>query len=951
MSENENFIIFSDVKRVFIRYKWIICAGAILFGAIGFYFRMQLPVSYEVISTFKEAQSASSTSGKGLFETMVKSIGMGGDQKGFYIITSSQMLKPVVEKLGLQALIAPKNGWRGRLQQMRDALKAERGKPTFPEENFVFENVNYEPEETKKYEVFFTSKESFEVRSLKAQVLAQGQVGKPVQFEDVTLTLKKTPSNIKLRRCYPLSLSSVQGHILELREAIEVDAVKGDRSLINLTFNHRDREFGKKLLNTLMLEYENYLVRENKRISREQIGYLEERRDEFCSQMDAFLKDHVDYLKKSLGETGFLSLGQHLPILQERKKDLMGNLLELDDEYGGLLSATSSSAFKLNAEMTGLQRELHGLMKHRDELGLALMASPTPAAFIAKLDALNLQEVRIKTGVDNFFSPLVSNLRQIKKERDEIFCDALEFGKLLSPDAHQLKKIQEEKKRISTLINEKKHVEMTASYLKNQLRLLSMQEDILKQRVFHRTSLPDEFLGVDISTLKKLLLDYLQERDGSLSKIRKLEFVKDQMEKEEVEWVSLGAALPDSLSTEMVLEMGQLVQQMRKKRSYTEKELERMVRSFSEKKSNLIKHMNQTLHLQELQTDLINQRICLVQTTMLDLFNKDIALIGQQIKDRVADRLVQVSREKGFIQGQIEQIVNEMGKVPETWLKERQLQFSSEMHKGMLESLVRLVESKNIESHLMTVESKTLDFAYAPLIPGHPKLKLITFLGIVIGMVLTFGACFIWAFYRGVPLTLENLMVRGKKAIGKLSKKISVEEKSTDLEVLRSLSLLLKEQERSPLVATLVLGEGVDYSPYFAKLLEKEGRKTLVIDLDFSKKVRQKKLSGLIHYLEGETKQPTLQSKPYGTFIPMGGYSPFGDEMLKSKKFHDFIDKEKHQYDVVLLALPKKAKESLPKSFFSCSNVMVVRLANECFSELLPYFHWDDGEGTVAFLS
>jgi uncharacterized protein involved in exopolysaccharide biosynthesis len=951
MNDNENFIIFSDVKRVFIRFKWVICAGALLFGTVGFYFRTRLPVTYEVVSTFKEAQSASSTPGEGLFETMIKSIGMGGDQKGFFIITSSLMLKPVVEKLGLQASIAPRNGWRSRLRQIRDALNAERGKPTFPEEGFVFEDVHYAFEETKKYEIFFTSKECFEVRSLNAHVLAQGQVGIPIQFENVTLTLAKIPSDITLRQCYPLRLSSIHEHVLRLREAIEVDAVKGDRSLINLTFCHRDREFGKKLLDTLMLEYEDYLIRENRRISREQIGYLEKRRDDFCAQMDSFLEDHVDYLKKSLGETGFLSLGQHLPILQEKNKDLMENLLELDNEYDNLLSLSHSSPFKLDTEVAGLQRELHVLLKHRDELGLALMGTPTPATFIAKLDALNLDELRIKTGVDKFFSPLVSHLNQMKRKRDEMIYEASEFGQLLSPDAHQLTKIQEEKKRISTLINEKKHVEMIHSYLKNQFRLLSMQEDILKQRVFHRTSLPDEFLGIDIATLKKLLLDYLQDRDGSLSKIRKLEFVKDQMGKEAVEWVSLSSTLPDSLSAEIALEMGQLVQQMRKKRSFTEKELERMERTFFEKKSNLIKHMNQTIHLQELQTDLINQRIRLVQTTMLDLLNKDIALIKQQIKDRVAERLMQVSREKAHTKEQIEQLVSEMTKIPETWLKERQLQFSSEMHKGMLESLVRLVESKNIESHLLTVESKTLDSAYAPLIPQHPKLKLITFLGFLIGMVLTFGACFMWMFYRGIPLTLENLKVRGKQVIGKLSKKISIEEKSADLEVLRRLSLLLKEQESTPLVVTLVLGTGIDYSPYFAQLLEKEGKKILVVNLDFSKKIKQKNLPGLIHYLEGEANYPMLRSKHYGTSISMGGYSPFGDEMLKSKKFHDFIDKEKQQYDVVLLALPKKARESLPKTFFSCSNVMIVKLEGECFTELLPYFHWDEGKGTVAFLS
>ena len=161
----------------------------------------------------------------------------------------------------------------------------------------------------------------------------------------------------------------------------------------------------------------------------------------------------------------------------------------------------------------------------------------------------------------------------------------------------------------------------------------------------------------------------------------------------------------------------------------------------------------------------------------------------------------------------------------------------------------------------------------------------------MVGLVLTFGGCFMWSLYRGIPLSLENLMVRGRKTLGKLSKKGSTAGK--DLEVLRKLSLLLKKQKDSPLIVTLVLGEGGDFSPYLAELLEKEGRKAIVIDLDFSKKIKQKNLPGLFHYLEGEAKEPTFRSKPYGAFIPMGGHSSFGDEMLKSNRFYEFILKIK----------------------------------------------------------
>ena len=161
----------------------------------------------------------------------------------------------------------------------------------------------------------------------------------------------------------------------------------------------------------------------------------------------------------------------------------------------------------------------------------------------------------------------------------------------------------------------------------------------------------------------------------------------------------------------------------------------------------------------------------------------------------------------------------------------------------------------------------------------------------------------------------------------------------------------MKEKEHPSVVVTLVLGEGVDYSASLAELLGKEGKTILLVHLDFSAKMSSKKPPGLAAYLEGEVEEPTLHKKKYGAFLPMGRETLFGDELLKSQKFHDFIDHMQHDYDVILLALPKKAKDSLPKCFFTLSNVMILSLAAESFNQLTPYFKWEDEEGTIGFLS
>ena len=47
----------------------------------------------------------------------------------------------------------------------------------------------------------------------------------------------------------------------------------------------------------------------------------------------------------------------------------------------------------------------------------------------------------------------------------------------------------------------------------------------------------------------------------------------------------------------------------------------------------------------------------------------------------------------------------------------------------------------------------------------------------------------------------------------------------------------------------------------------------------------------------------------------------------------------------------RKLKILYQKTFFSLSDVMVVRIEEESFNDLLPYLEWDDASGTAAFLT
>lgn len=941
MKKEENFIVFSDILQLIYKTKWIILAGALVFGTIGFYKRSQIPVKHKVMATFKEGRGSSNPSMGGMFESILHTIGVSEKmQQGHVLLNSSLILEPVIQKLGLQAAIHFESPFNQKVSLLKNALRAERGIPIEKPSMFEFKNIHYLGEETLNHTLFFTSINSFEIRNNDGYVLSEGSVGFPLSFDGITLTLNEVPKNLKLHFPYLLAIASMEEAVITYRKKIEVEPLKGDQSILEIKFYSDDRHRAKTFLNTLMGVYEKYLRAENHRISEEQLLYLEKRRSELCEKMGAYLESHVTYLKENLKEKGTLTLGQQLPVFHERKRDFTNELLSLDQKLAKLTQKTPLLTAELGREVHHLQESLHHSVLERDELNLALLQGNTQdqerEKCLKALDVIDRHHLRAKTGVGTFFSKLSQSIQN----RDRLLLETSNFGKILSPDANQLQKVQKEKKELIQIAKEKKWPEFTENYFQNTLRLLSLQEGVLKQRLSHGIVQGESYRGVDLKTARQLLIEYLQKRDECRSKISQMEFAKGELEKEGAELISLAGAFPDPLCQEMVGEMGRIRQTVRKEKSLTEKEIERLKRKEKEFKNNLSRHTEQILALTHLEEERMEKHIRSVQIALIDLIGQEITLIEKQVEDRIDEELIHLKLEKELISKQLQGVLKEMEDIPDAWLKEHELTFSADMNRGILEALVQLIESKSIESNLMTIESKPIDAAYAPLRAKPPLLRVFGVIGALLGGLITFMFCFAYYLRKGIPLSLQNMGVRGKIVLGKLSKK-------ENIEIFRKFSHVIKEKNSR--IVTLLLGKGKDYSFSLAELLAKEGKKICVIDLDFSKK--EKNLSGLLDFLEGKIESPSIIKKEFGDYVPMGGNTPFGNEMIKGERFAAFLKNIKEMYDVVFLAVPQRTERALPKTLFSCAHLIAICLGETSFEALTPYFEWEKQGNSLVFVS
>lgn len=971
----EPFVIFADIKSCAKRHFRKILLFITLFLALGFCLSVSYPPRYLIKGTYQDSSGIGRE--QSIAATLFRYIGIPMSHQSCTLIQSRFLLIEVIKKLGLQAVVDEETTWERYQRTIRENLRIEAKKPISHRDCFVFRQVDYEGEKTKNYQLIFSSPTEFEIWHSKRGRVSCGKLGENVSFDQISLFIVRSPKTLKLDFPYPLSIVPSSLTYKAFKKKLTIESHLKDEKIYELSFLHRDPKFGKEFVNCLMDQYQKYLFLESKRIAFEQMVYLEKRKEELCTTMDKHLEGHVAHLKNTLGGKGFLSLSQLLQTLARKKQSFLERQMAIHHEEESLDSWMSEGQNTLmEGELASVQKEIYSLKKERDIFDLAFLFkkkrnrafyppySPREDLFhhVNKLDQITWDEALIELAEQgerpilySLFPSLFHAIDEHSKARMRNHLNRKSLNDLFFPQSSELKQVRQEKGKLKNylqlaLSNQElsplTHMtkEDVISHIEHQLRLVSLRENILRERLFYPHREKEVFQGIDLKTARTLYRDYVRQRDQYEANAHQLTFAKNHLENPDFEYISLTQILPDEVSQNLARDMGKIVQTMRDERNLSERDLERMSLNLKKQRQNLSRHIDQTIDLCHLQIDLIEEKIHTVQSVILELLNQEIALLDQQVTDRIIQKKRALQAERKLIENRLEEIKGELTMIPDQWLKENKLQFSSEMNMKMLEGLVQLVESKNIEHHLNQIQSKPVDEAYTDMYPVSPHIRIFTLIGGIIGCVVGFVFVISLDFSRGFPLTLKNLKLQQRTVCGRFKRcflKDGLQHVSDDnLQVLRELSRQLPNCNGG-IVAALITGGESHYSRPFAELLTIEGKKVLHLDLDSE----SGNSSGLISYLKGETEHLNLKREHSYDTVDLGENSRFNMDLLKHPRFHLFLEKMKGDYDVILLQSSSLINASESHFLMTLANSITLTLRAETLSQLRPYFLWEDEEG------
>lgn len=924
LDPEEWVVSLTDVKQLYKSMgrkllKWAVLGAVTAFLATGI-----MKVKYKAEAKFKEGIEKTSTDN--VLKELMGGVGAGQQPQAASIMKSYQVLKPLVEKMGLQ-ISPPPSGWLPLkvLRRYRESWQAEKGKVLEDLDSFAFQDVSYEKEKETSFYLVFKEHGNFQIYDERKEVeIGQGKIGEPIHLETPPLqfTLKNLPQNLKTDSYYRFSVQNWASVANGIRSGVQIRGDKDNKSLIHVSFSNRDRHFAAELINELMRQYQAYLKREFQQMAKEQLAYLEKKQSETLSQMGSMITERADYLSQNLRESGFPSLAQDggsmiVPYQEMQKKafliDVELSRIQRIEEEQILIPFGEETAF--SSGLYRIAEKIHELKQQRDLIELSL-GQVAEAAFQMRKDELEavrnqrlsveklLQEVDLKQEISSFdWSPSL---------------------------ALWAKSVSDPEER-----------EDLTEYLENYARILSMREKMLQERFFFSNTSPPELEGMDLVSAQALFLEYNTKLDAAEASMRYYSQFKKEIPNPNFDLGSLSSVLKDSFCQRIIGESAQLSLQLKDEKHHTTKEAERWKEEIALHRKILRDHLEHLYQVEEINADLIRKKMGGLQSLTLDGINRQISVFYEQFNSTLKEKKEALLLEKDLLEKRMGEMRSSLATLmPEKWRFERWFSLKSLMIEKVMSTMTEAVESKTISTHLHQVASKPLDIAVPPLAPEKPKLYLLSCLGAFASSFLVFLAALVRRLIKGFPLSLEKMKTLRLPVAGQLSFFCDgphVEIPSgPDLDLLRNIGQFSEGAK----VVGLIGGKGPDYTYALGENLGRRFAKSIMVRCDFNSKFRKEDAPGLLQLWKGEVGELPIRKGKGFDYILAGGYTPFGTEIIQSPQFKQLIEALKKNYDWVFLYSKAPLSSAEPLITLNLCDKAVVTVSNEKTEELTRFVDW-----------
>lgn len=878
-NQDDSVVTLIDLYHIFKTHRVAIFFGAIICCIFAAGFTLSRPVLYNIEGTFKD--KGKSNSGISTLSILLNTNSNQTEGEALGTIKSRKFMEKLVYRRGLQGLLVkmvPRFDLFGSIPEqllVEYAHFMQVKHPVLPDHppTIWLQDVAYNDEVSKSFTVHFLNEEVYEMFDQHGKSLGQNELGVEFIGDDFAFNImRKSPEQLAGTSWY-LELMPLQSVADLLLGSLTIQSDINDRNLLHIKLLHPNRHIGTEILNSMMLIYQEHIRQEQKRISKEQIAYLEKRQQEMGEKLRKMMSTHAENMAKGISKSGFFNslraiefYSNNQSLYQQKLYDIELSVRRLSkaQEEGYAFYEASGDPGVINQALA----EIRVLKQQSDSLDLALKNAYAHGnnafheTFTEQLfDLEKIKRLAMETKL--LLKSLEKNQDQMVEVElimsDPKFAVKTWYDKLLVAQNNLDNAFSNEEKETGA-VDLKGVKENFVAYLNNLVHLFDVQEKVIQERLAFQQSPQQEFQGIDINTSRELYFSYNRVLNEIQANIRQLDFMIDQLKKPDFEITSLSSIQNDFITNEMVSKASQIVQSIKDQNNRSSKEIERLKEQLNVQKEFLSQHLNQAILLQKLKEEFTQEKIVTLQSVTLGLLRQQISILEKHMEDYIVMRLKDLQQETALLGKHQEDLRQEMKDLPGKWVEERLIDQQLLINQKMVEEIASLVESKNLSSNLEILQSYPQDFAVPPLHPKSPRALLYAAFGAFVGAFITFTFFIVRSSLFGIRASEANLKANHLHVSGLLTAKAGNFSKETlldqDLDTLRRLVAYMNSNQVSSKGQTLLLlnGAGIDYSYHLAELFSKHGLKIIVLPITF--KSEKKVEAGLIQYLEGMQANP-----------------------------------------------------------------------------------------------
>lgn len=977
-SKDESVITLSDLLHIFKTHKVAILFTSIICCILAASFALSRPVLYNIEGTFKD--KGKSNSGVSTLSILLNTGSNQTEGEALATIKSRKFMEKLIYRRGLQGFLIKMVPRFDLFGSIPDHLLVEYAHfmavkhPVLPDNppTIWLQDVAYNDEVSKGFTLRFLNEEAFEIFDKNNHPIGESELGRKFSGEDFSFTIMRKSSEPLSGTSWYLELMPLQTVSDLLLGTLTVQADANDRNLLHIKLLHPNRHTGTEILNSMMLIYQEHIRQEQKRISQEQISYLEKRQREMNENLRAMMEKHAKNMTHDISKSGFFNSLRAIEFYTASQTMYQQKLYDIELAIQRLVKA---------------QQEGYAFYDVHGDPGIINQALGEIRSLKQQSDALDLA---LKNAYPNGNNPFYESLNEQLGDLEHVKCCYAEANLLLKSLEDSLTKLPKTEK----LINDPKLAVKTwhekllvaqnnldnaftqdekiakkeelkdarasfKTYLKNLIHLFDVQEKIIQERLAFQQSPQNEFQGIDVATSRELYMNYNRLLNDVQAQIRQIDFMIDQLKNPDFEVTSLSSIQNDFVTNEMITKASQIVQTIKDRNNRSAKEIDRLNEQLAVQKDFLKQHLNQAVVLQKLKEQLIKEKITSLQSVTLGLLRQQISILDKHMQDYIAMRLKDLNQETELIEQHQDSLRSEMKDLPSKWVEERLIDQQLLINQKMVEEIASLVESKNLSTNMEILQSYPQDFAVPPLHPKSPRSLLYAGFGAFVGAFLSLTFFIVRSTLTGIQASEGNLKANQLHVSGRLTEQAGPASEGIlldkDLDTMRRMVAYLTaghEAYQSGESLLLLNGAGVDYSQHLSELLSKAGWKVVLLPISF-KSGEKGHREGLIQYLEGSISEPQIVREGSYDCIYEGGVSRYTAELIGSPRFKNLLNQLASKYNWIVVSSDVMPASGEAEALLKIFDHAALNLTHESISDLkayMPYKNDLDAKKKVTFV-